>query len=210
MKGGSFYPFIKRLMDISGALAGLVVLSPLLLVVAILVKKKLGSPVIFKQERAGYKGRPFTIYKFRTMTDERDKKGNLLPDEKRLTKFGAFLRKTRIDETPEMLWILMGDLSIVGPRPLLMSSLDMLSDYGKRRFEMRPGLTGWSQINGNTQLSIQEKEALDLWYVDHANLFLDIKIIFLTLCVVFFGEKRNEPHITEAFEYAQCCNRGSR
>lgn len=202
------YLFLKRSMDIFGALFGLIFLSPLFLAVALLVRHKLGSPVIFRQERAGKDGKPFTIYKFRTMTDERDEKGNLLPDEKRLTKFGILLRQTRVDEIPELLGILTGELSIVGPRPLLISSLGLLSEFGKGRLKMRPGMTGWAQINGNTQLTIQEKEALDMWYVDHANLILDIRIIFKTIWVVFFGEKRDERKIREAFEHAQCSDRG--
>ena len=204
------YFFLKRSMDIFGAIFGLVFLSPLFLAVAMLVRHKLGSPVIFTQERAGKDGKPFTICKFRTMTDERDKEGNLLPDEKRLTRFGAMIRRIRLDEIPEILAVLWGDLSLVGPRPLLISSLDSLSEYGKRRLEMKPGLTGWSQINGNTQLTLEEKEALDVWYIDHANIFLDIGIIVLTFLVIFFGEKRNDIRIAEAFKYAKCLDRGSR
>ena len=204
------YFFLKRSMDIFGALFGLIFLSPLFLAVAMLVRHKLGSPVIFTQERAGKDGKPFTICKFRTMTDERDKEGNLLPDEKRLTRFGAMIRRIRLDEIPEILAVLWGDLSLVGPRPLLISSLDSLSEYGKRRLEMKPGLTGWSQINGNTQLTLEEKEALDVWYIDHANIFLDIGIIVLTFLVIFFGEKRNDIRIAEAFKYAKCLDRGSR
>jgi lipopolysaccharide/colanic/teichoic acid biosynthesis glycosyltransferase len=175
-------------MDITGALCGLVVLSPLLLTVAFLVKKKLGSPVIFKQERAGYSGKPFTIYKFRTMTDERDEEGNLLPDEKRLTKFGAFLRSTSIDELPELYNVLKGDMSLVGPRPLHVRYIERYTPQQARRLEIRPGITGWAQVNGRNALSWEDRFKMDVWYVEHKSLVVDIRILLHTLLKVLRRE----------------------
>ena len=182
------YFFLKRSMDVFGAIFGLVFLSPLFLVVAMLVRHKLGSPVIFRQERAGKDGKPFTICKFRTMTDERDENGNLLPDEKRLTRFGAFLRSTSIDELPELWNVLKGEMSLVGPRPLHIRYIERYSAEQKRRLEIRPGMTGWAQVNGRNALSWEDRFKMDVWYVDHRNIWLDIRILFMTFLKVFKRE----------------------
>lgn len=180
--------FLKRTLDVLGSGAGLILLSPFLLVVAILVRIKLGSPVFFRQQRPGLHGKPFMLVKFRTMTDERDDKGNLLPDEVRLTRFGQFLRSTSIDELPELWNVFLGDMSLVGPRPLLMQYLDRYTPEQARRHKMKPGITGWAQVNGRNALSWEEKFKLDVWYVDHQGLFLDVKILYLTLLKVFRKE----------------------
>jgi len=191
------YLFLKRSMDIFGALFGLIFLSPLFLAVALLVRHKLGSPVIFRQERAGKKGKPFVIYKFRTMTDERDEDGNLLPDEKRLTKFGAFLRSTSIDELPELWNVLKGEMSLVGPRPLHMRYIERYSPEQARRLEIRPGMTGWAQVNGRNALTWEKKFKFDVWYVNNFSLFLDNKILFLTIKKVIKREGiSKEGHVT--------------
>jgi sugar transferase EpsL len=184
----SFYPIIKRLMDILGSGAGLILLSPFLLVVAFLVRVKLGSPVFFRQQRPGLHGKPFMLVKFRTMTDERDENGKLLPDEVRLTRFGQFLRSTSIDELPELWNVFVGDMSLVGPRPLLMQYLDRYTPEQFRRHEVKPGITGWAQVNGRNALSWEEKFELDVWYVEHQDFSLDIKVLFLTLVKVFRRE----------------------
>jgi len=182
------YLFLKRTMDIFGALFGLVFLSPLFLAVAILVRHKLGNPVIFRQERAGKDGKPFTICKFRTMTDERDKEGNLLSDEKRLTPFGAFLRSTSIDELPELWNVLKGEMSLVGPRPLHMRYIERYSTEQARRLDIRPGMTGWAQVNGRNALTWEDRFKMDVWYLDNRNLWLDIRILLLTMLKVFKRE----------------------
>lgn len=182
------YLFLKRAMDVSGALFGLIFLSPLFLATALLVRYRLGVPVLFKQERAGREGKPFTIYKFRTMTDDRDEKGDLLPDEKRLTRFGAFLRSTSIDELPELWNVLKGEMSLAGPRPLHTRYIPRYSTEQARRLEVRPGITGWAQVNGRNVLSWEDRFRMDTWYVDNANFFLDIKIICLTVLKVLKRE----------------------
>lgn len=179
---------IKRLFDIILSLLMLVVISPILLIIWILVKSKLGSPVLFLQDRPGKNGKIFTMYKFRSMTDERDKTGELLPDEIRLTGFGKLLRKTSLDELPELFNILKGDMSFVGPRPLLVRYLDRYTAEQARRHEVKPGLTGWAQVNGRNAISWEEKFRLDVWYVDHWNLWLDLRIMGLTLIKVFVKE----------------------
>lgn len=175
---------MKRLMDILGSFFGLVLLSPVLIVVSILVRLKLGSPILFQQIRPGLGGKPFNMMKFRTMTDERDASGELLSDDVRLTKFGSFLRSTSLDELPELINVLKGDMSLVGPRPLLMEYLPLYSERQYRRHEVRPGITGWAQINGRNALSWDEKFELDVWYVENRSLWLDIKILFLTVLKV--------------------------
>ena len=180
--------FLKRLMDILSAGAGLVLLSPFLLVVAIVVRVKLGSPVFFRQQRPGLFGKPFMLVKFRTMTGERDEKGNLLPDEVRLTRFGRFLRSTSIDELPELWNVFVGDMSLVGPRPLLMQYLDRYTPEQARRHEVKPGITGWAQVNGRNALTWEEKFKLDVWYVDHFSVLLDIRILFSTFLKVLRRE----------------------
>lgn len=175
------YKYIKRFFDIFSSLLAIIVLSPLLLITAILVRIKLGSPVLFKQERPGKDEKIFTLMKFRTMTDERDENGELLPDEVRLTKFGKFLRSTSIDELPELFNILKGDMSVIGPRPLLVKYLPRYNEYQHRRHEVRPGLSGWAQVNGRNAISWQEKFNLDVEYVDNYSFFMDIKILFMTV-----------------------------
>ena len=173
--------FIKRFLDFILSLMALIILSPILLIIYILVRIKLGKPAIFKQERPGKNEKIFTLYKFRTMTDEKDKDGNLLPDEKRLTKFGKILRSTSLDELPELVNILKGDMSIVGPRPLLVEYLPLYNEEQKRRHEVRPGLTGLAQVSGRNSLSWEEKFKNDVYYVDHISLWEDIKIILKTV-----------------------------
>ncbi len=176
---------LKRAFDIVFSACWLVGFAPLLLVVAILVRLKLGSPVLFIQERPGLRARPFRMVKFRTMTDERGPDGELLPDEKRLTSFGRFLRATSLDEFPEMWNVLIGDMSVVGPRPLLLRYVPRYSPFQARRMEVRPGVTGWAQVNGRNSLSWEEKFALDVWYVDHRSFWLDMKIVVMTFFRVF-------------------------
>lgn len=190
-KGGIYKTFIKRPMDFILSLIAIIVLSPIFLIVALLVKIKLGSPVIFKQQRPGLNEKIFTMYKFRTMTDERDENGELLPDSVRLTKFGRFLRSTSLDELPELFNILKGDMSIVGPRPLLVQYLPLYNDHQKRRHEVRPGLTGLAQVNGRNAISWEEKFDLDVRYVDHVSFIGDWKIILLTVKKVFVREGIN-------------------
>ncbi|MDR9498534.1 MAG: sugar transferase [Hydrogenovibrio sp.] len=176
---------MKRVFDVLLILLGLPLLLPLLVVVGLLVRVNLGAPVFFKQVRPGLAGKPFTMMKFRSMTDERDEQGNLLPDALRLTKFGRFLRSTSLDELPGLWSVLKGDMSLVGPRPLLVEYLPLYSAEQARRHETRPGITGWAQVNGRNAISWEQKFEYDVWYVDNQSLWLDIKIIFLTLKKVF-------------------------
>lgn len=187
-KGGIYRRYIKRPMDFILSLIAIIVLSPVLLTVAILVKINLGSPVIFKQQRPGLNEKIFTLYKFRTMTDERDEKGELLPDSERLTKFGRLLRATSLDELPELFNILKGDMSIVGPRPLLIQYLPLYNHHQKRRHEVRPGLSGLAQISGRNAINWEEKFNLDVEYVENINFLNDLRIIFLTSKKVFVRE----------------------
>ena len=187
-KQGFYEKYIKRPQDFCCAFLALIVLSPVLLVTAMLVRVKLGSPVIFKQDRPGVNGKIFKLYKFRTMTDKRDEKGNLLPDEKRLTGFGRALRSTSLDEIPELVNILKGDMSVCGPRPLLVSYLSRYSPEQRRRHEVRPGLTGYAQVYGRNLLTWEEKFEKDVYYVDNLSLWLDIKIFFKTIAVVLRRE----------------------
>lgn len=178
------YKYIKRILDIISSLLAIIILSPLLAVTAVFVKTKLGSPVLFKQERPGKDEKIFTLMKFRTMTDERDENGELLPDEVRLTKFGKFLRSTSIDELPELFNILKGDMSVIGPRPLLVKYLPRYNEHQHRRHEVRPGLSGWAQVNGRNSISWEEKFDLDVEYVDNYSLSKDINILFMTVMSV--------------------------
>lgn len=180
--------FFKRLIDFILSLIALIILSPILLILAVLVRIKLGSPIIFKQKRPGLNEKIFTLYKFRTMTDAKDEQGNLLPDEIRLTKFGKLLRSTSLDELPELFNILKGDMAIVGPRPLLVRYLPLYNDHQKHRHDVRPGVTGWAQCNGRNAITWEEKFDLDVYYTKHISLFLDLKIILKTVKVVLFRE----------------------
>lgn len=179
---------IKRFFDIIFSFMGLFLLVPGLVVIAFCLRIKLGPPVLFSQIRIGLNGKQFTIYKFRTMTDERDGNGNLLPDGERLTLVGRFLRKTSMDELLEFFNVIKGDMSIVGPRPLLMQYVERYSLEQARRHEVRPGITGWAQINGRNSLSWEEKFKLDVWYVDNQSFWLDLRIIVLTIVKVFRRE----------------------
>ena len=183
-RGTASSDHVKRVVDVAVALVGVVILVPLFVVLALLIRRKLGSPVLFRQLRPGLYGQVFTLYKFRTMTDERGPDGDLLPDEQRLTSFGRFLRATSLDELPELWNVLKGDMSLVGPRPLLVEYLDLYTREQARRHEVRPGLTGWAQVNGRNDMSWGDKLALDVWYVDHRSLWLDVQILLRTLWVM--------------------------
>lgn len=180
--------FFKRLFDIIASVSGLIILSPVFLILAYLIRKNLGAPVFFTQERPGKDGKPFKMIKFRSMRDAVDKDGNPLPDSERLTPFGKKLRAASLDELPELWNVLKGDMSLVGPRPLLMSYLPLYNDFQFRRHEMRPGVTGWAQVNGRNAISWDEKFAYDIWYIDHFSLWFDMKILFLTIKKVFIKE----------------------
>ncbi len=182
------YKYIKRILDIISSLLAIIILSPLLAVTAVLVKTKLGSPVLFKQERPGKDEKIFTLMKFRTMTDERDENGELLPDEVRLTKFGKFLRSTSIDELPELFNILKGDMSVIGPRPLLVEYIPRYNEHQHRRHEVRPGLSGWAQVNGRNTVSWEDKFDMDVHYVDNYSFVMDVKILFMTVLNVLKKE----------------------
>ena len=179
---------IKRAFDFTVALIGLIVLSPVLLIITYLIRKNLGSPVLFRRVRPGKDGKPFEMVKFRSMKDAVDKDGKPLPDNERLTPFGKTLRSTSLDELPELWNVLKGDMSLVGPRPLLMSYLPLYNQEQYRRHEVRPGVTGWAQVNGRNAISWEEKFKLDVWYVDNRSFWLDIKILFLTVKKVFIRE----------------------
>lgn len=174
----------KRALDVLVSGCGVLLLLPLYLLVALLVRMLLGSPVLFRQQRPGLNGRIFTIYKFRTMTDKRDPYGVLLPDAERLTRFGRFLRSSSLDELPELWNVLKGDMSLVGPRPLLPRYLDRYTPEQMRRHEVRPGLTGWAQVNGRNAVSWEERLKMDVWYIDNQSFWLDLKILWLTLWIV--------------------------
>ena len=179
---------LKRAFDIIASLIGLIVLSPVLLIVAILVRKNLGSPILFRQVRPGIDGKPFEMVKFRSMRDAIAKDGTPLPDNERLTPFGKALRSTSLDELPELWNVLKGDMSLVDPRPLLMDYLPLYNKEQYRRHEVRPGVTGWAQVNGRNAISCEEKFKLDVWYVDNRSFWLDLKILFLTIKKVFIRE----------------------
>ena len=175
---------VKRAIDIMCSGIGLIVLSPILVIAAILIRKNLGSPIFFTQDRIGKDGKVFKMIKFRTMLDATDKYGNQLPDEERLTSFGKLLRSTSIDELPELVNVFLGDMSLVGPRPLLVEYKDLYSTEQWRRHEVRPGITGWAQVNGRNSISWAERFKLDVEYIDNYNLILDIKILFMTVLKV--------------------------
>lgn len=171
----------KRIFDIVGAIVGLVIFSPVFIWAAYRIRRELGSPVVFRQPRAGLKGRAFTLRKFRSMTDERGADGELLPDADRLTPFGKKLRASSVDELPQLWNVLIGDMSLVGPRPLLLQYVPLYSETERRRLDVKPGITGWAQIHGRNAISWQQKFAHDVWYVDNWSFWLDIKIIFMTI-----------------------------
>ena len=198
---GPYEAYIKRPLDFCLSFGALIVLSPVMGVTAFLVKTKLGSPVIFKQPRPGKDEKIFNIYKFRTMTDERDEKGELLPDEVRLTDFGKFLRSTSLDELPELINMVKGDMAVVGPRPLLVRYLDRYSDEQHRRHEVRPGLTGYSQAHGRNSLSWEEKFRMDIDYVDHITFIRDAKIVLDTVLAVFNRDGINSENSATMEEF---------
>lgn len=183
-KKGLYEKYVKRPQDFCCALLAIVVFSPVMFITALLVRMNLGSPVLFKQKRPGLNGQVFNMYKFRTMTDEKDKNGNLLSDEERLTKFGKILRSTSLDELPELINILKGNMSLVGPRPLLVKYLERYNEHQSRRHEVRPGLTGYAQINGRNSVTWEEKFDMDVYYVDHVRFVIDWKIILQTVLTV--------------------------
>lgn len=188
---------LKRCFDIMLALAALVLLSPVLLVTALLVARNLGRPVLFRQTRPGLNGEPFTILKFRTMRDALDDKGNSLPDSERLTPFGRRLRSSSLDELPELINVLRGDMSLVGPRPLIMPYLERYTPRQARRHELRPGITGWAQVNGRNTVDWEQRFELDVWYVDNHSLLLDLRILWLTVLTVLKRDGVSaEGHVT--------------
>jgi lipopolysaccharide/colanic/teichoic acid biosynthesis glycosyltransferase len=187
----------KRFFDVFVAGAALTALAPILLVLAAVIRAKLGAPVLFSQVRPGLGGAPFRLIKFRSMTDERDSKGRLLPDEQRLTRLGSFLRRTSLDELPGLLNVIKGDMSLVGPRPLLAEYLPLYTERQARRHEVPPGLTGWAQINGRNAISWEEKFEFDIWYVENQSLWLDLRILWRTVWYVFEGRGiTQQGHVT--------------
>ena len=188
----NYTPF-KRAMDILGATLGLVILSPLILFVAILIRLSMGKPVLFRQVRPGTNEKPFIIYKFRTMNDNRAPDGSLLSDKERLIRLGVFLRKSSIDELPELWNVLKGDMSLVGPRPLLMQYLPLYNEFQRKRMNIKPGITGWAQVNGRNAILWEQKFEMDVWYVDHQSFLLDIKILWLTFIKIIRRESINAP-----------------
>lgn len=182
---------LKRFIDLTASTTALIVLTPMMLTTAIIVEKKIGKPIIFTQERIGKDNRKFKIYKFRTMTTETDEQGRLLPNELRHTKIGSLLRKYSLDELPQLYNVLKGDLSLVGPRPLLVEYLPLYDNFQIRRHEVKPGITGWAQVNGRNSLSWEEKFELDVWYVDNRNMWLDLYILYLTIIKVVKSEGVN-------------------
>lgn len=186
-------PLSKRALDLLVSIPGIILISPLLLIVSVTVRLFLGSPVLFRQLRPGYKGRPFHIYKFRTMTDARGPDGQLLPDADRLTRLGRFLRLTSLDELPQLFNVLRGEMSLVGPRPLMMEYLPRYTPEQMRRHDVYPGMTGWTQVRGRNSLPWEEKFKLDVWYVDHRSIWLDLLILLLTLGKVIRREGISQP-----------------
>ena len=193
MRANFYRTYGKRLLDLSLVVPALFLLAPVFAVVALLVRLKLGSPIIYSQQRPGQHGQPFTLLKFRTMTNARDSQGNFLPDAQRLTPLGHFLRSSSLDELPELINVLRGEMNLVGPRPLLPEYLPHYSDEAYRRHDILPGLTGWAQINGRNALTWDEKFILDVWYVEHESFWLDLKILALTLWKIIYREGINQP-----------------
>jgi len=188
---------MKRLFDLCIVIFGILLLWPMLLLLALLVRINLGSPILFRQKRPGFQGRAFYIYKFRTMTDIKDKSGELLPDAERLTSFGSFMRRFSLDELPQLFNVLSGEMSLVGPRALLMEYLPLYNEDQTRRHEVKPGITGWAQVNGRNAISWEEKFSYDVWYVDHYSFLLDLKILWMTLLKVVRSEGVSQAdHVT--------------
>ncbi len=179
---------LKRLFDLILSIILLILFAPVMIILALLIRAQMGRPVVFRQKRPGLGGQPFDLYKFRTMTDQRDSDGRLLPDEKRLTGLGRLLRRFSLDELPQLFNVLKGELSFVGPRPLLMQYLERYSPEQARRHEVKPGITGWAQVNGRNAISWEEKFELDVWYVDNKNFLLDLKILYMTVLKVLKAE----------------------
>lgn len=194
-------PLAKRMLDLLVVIPGLIVVSPLLVLIALLVWAVHGRPILFRQRRPGYRANPFTVYKFRTMTSTTDAHGELLPDSERLTPLGRFLRSFSLDELPELINVLLGEMSLVGPRPLLMRYLERYSPEQARRHEVLPGITGWTQINGRNAISWEEKFRFDVWYVDHWSLWLDIRILLTTAWKVLTREGISQPGQATAEEF---------
>lgn len=194
-------PVRKRLLDLLITIPGVLVISPVLIIIAIVVRLKMGSPAIFTQVRPGYKTKLFPVYKYRTMTDERDSHGELYSDEKRLTKLGRMLRSFSLDELPELFNILRGEMSLVGPRPLLIRYLDRYSPEQMRRHDVVPGMTGWAQVNGRNALTWEDKFRFDVWYVDNWTLRLDIKILLRTIWIVITREGISQPGFSTTEEF---------
>jgi len=198
---GNVIPTSKRILDLVISILGVLILSPLMISLAIIVGVLFGMPIIFRQKRPGYHGKPFMVYKFRTMKNTYDENDRLLPDSQRMTRFGHFLRSTSLDELPELFNVLKGEMSIVGPRPLLMQYLERYSPEQARRHEVLPGITGWAQINGRNALTWEEKFKLDVWYVDHWSFGLDIKILFISVIKVLQREGISQPGQATAEEF---------
>jgi lipopolysaccharide/colanic/teichoic acid biosynthesis glycosyltransferase len=198
----NFYTrFGKRSLDLGLSLSALLLLAPLLVILALFVRVKLGAPILFRQPRPGLRGKPFILYKFRTMTDARDAQGNLLPDAQRLTAFGRFLRSASLDELPELFNVIKGEMSLVGPRPLLIQYLERYTPEQMRRHHVLPGLTGWAQVNGRNALTWEQKFELDVWYVEHQSFSLDLKIIFMTAWKILKREGINQTGQATAQEF---------
>lgn len=194
-------PMRKRLLDLIISIPGLILVSPFLILIAIVVRIKMGPPAIFKQIRPGYKGKLFSVYKYRTMTEERDGQGNLLPDEARMTNLGRWLRSFSLDELPELLNVLRGEMSLVGPRPLLVQYLDRYTPEQSRRHDVVPGITGWAQVNGRNTLSWEDKFRFDVWYVENWSLGLDVRILIRTIWVWVTREGISQPGMPTAEEF---------
>ncbi|MCI2914810.1 sugar transferase [Staphylococcus hominis] len=188
---------LKRLFDIAVSATGLIISAPITLTATAVIAKKLGKPVLFRQVRPGQDGKPFEIYKFRTMSDKRDENGELLPDDQRMTPVGTFIRKSSIDELPQLINVLKGDISLVGPRPLLMEYLPLYNDEQKKRHNVKPGITGWAQVNGRNAISWDEKFKLDVWYAENQSFKLDMYIIYKTIINILQRKDINAPnHVT--------------
>lgn len=190
---GVYRRYGKRALDLALTIPALILLAPVMALVAFAVRLTMGPPVLFRQQRPGLEGRPFTLLKFRTMTDARDERGQLLPEARRLTRPGRFLRATSLDELPELWNVVKGDMSLVGPRPLLMQYLGRYSPHQMRRHDVLPGITGWAQVNGRNALTWEDRFELDVWYVDHVSLALDLRILLMTVWKVLTREGISEP-----------------